>query len=121
MAITLQGDLHTRRKKSDRCWYSPLLGERGEAQGGTPALLAVSDRVPVGDELIWTGATAPFATNTRKELHSHILQLVESGFHVAELKLHMWNQNLHNTTRMRSLYACTKVENGRHTHIYIPG
>lgn len=31
------------------------------------ALLAVSDRDPGGDELIWTGATAPPTTNTREE------------------------------------------------------
>lgn len=37
-----------------------LLGERGEATGRDMALLAVSDRDPGGDELIWTGATAPF-------------------------------------------------------------
>lgn len=36
-----------------------MLGETGEAQWEDMALLAVSDRDPGGDELIWTGATAP--------------------------------------------------------------
>lgn len=43
----------------------PLLGETGEAKKGDIALLAVSDRDPGGDELIWRGATAPSATEPR--------------------------------------------------------
>lgn len=50
------------------------------------ALLALSDSDPDGDELIWTGATAPSTTNTKEEniksLHSHIWWLVESACHV---------------------------------------
>lgn len=41
------------------------MGEGGEARGGDTALLAVSDRDPGGDELIWTGATVPSATRAR--------------------------------------------------------
>lgn len=41
------------------------MGEGGEACEGDTALLAVSDRDPGGDELIWTGATVPSATRAR--------------------------------------------------------
>lgn len=59
--------------------YSPMLGERGEAQAGDIALLAVSDKDPGGDELIWTGATAPSTTNTRKEKLRACSQVQEVG------------------------------------------
>lgn len=42
-----------------------MLGETGEAKEGDMALLAVSDRDPGGDELIWSGATAPSTTEPR--------------------------------------------------------
>lgn len=41
------------------------MGEGSEARGGNAALLAVSDRDPGGDELIWIGATVPSTTRAR--------------------------------------------------------
>lgn len=41
------------------------MGEGGEVQRGNTALLAVSDRDPGGDELIWIGATVPSTTRAR--------------------------------------------------------
>lgn len=48
-------------------------------QMGDIALLAVSDRDPGGDELIWTGATASSTAITRG---GRTQQLVESGHRV---------------------------------------
>lgn len=45
--------------RGDSLHVDSWLGESGEAQGGDMALLAVSDKDPGGDELIWIGATAP--------------------------------------------------------------
>lgn len=41
------------------------MGEGGEAEGGNMALLAVSDKDPGGEELIWIGATVPSTTRAR--------------------------------------------------------
>lgn len=56
----------------------PLLGERGDAQEGDIALLAVSDRDPGGDELIWTGATAPSTTEQRGDQFTEVTHLTPS-------------------------------------------
>lgn len=49
-------------------------GETGEETGVAMALLAVSERDPGGDELIWTGATAPSSTNTREEIRVAVVR-----------------------------------------------
>lgn len=89
----------------DGFWYSPVLGERGATQMGDMALLAVSDREPDGDELIWTGATAPPSKTTREICEmSNNWTCLQSGTNLltyrrlckefvtlkAELKLQLW-------------------------------
>lgn len=74
-----------KESKSSTSWL-PLLGETGEEKQGDIALLAVSDRDPGGDELIWSGATAPSATEPR----GGQFRGLESG-----TKLHTTTHNQH--------------------------
>lgn len=59
-----------------------MLGERGEAKGGDMALLALSDREPGGDELIWIGATAPSTGESGGSRRLHGGEVVGTNMYV---------------------------------------
>lgn len=79
--------------------FLPLLWKRGEAQVGEKARLAVSERDPGGDELIWMGATAPSTTKARKErsgARTHVYSSCCAVAFKAKPKLLIWNDKPHN-------------------------
>lgn len=85
------------KSETSTSWL-PLLGERGEAQEGDIALLAVSDRDPGGDELIWTGATAPSTAEQREDQFTAWSHTPNSKRDLSA-HMHMKQTSVHTSTR----------------------